>query len=129
MSIAASYRGLVSAALMARCFDRVHNPVCETCRVLVPRGIVGAFKTWKPDIANPCMTGDIASPAGLTVHELDDGVVQFARWRPFARNAVSRSAVPASVSEQDTAEPRPHSRLPEGRVTRAPVTYDIRVVI
>jgi hypothetical protein len=27
--------------------DRGHNAVCETCRVLMSRGIVGAFETWK----------------------------------------------------------------------------------
>ena len=35
--------------------DRVHNALCETCRVLMSRGIVGAFETWKPDIPYPCM--------------------------------------------------------------------------
>ena len=38
---------------------------------------------------------------GLTVHEPDDGVVHFARWRPFDQNAVSRSAVPAPAREED----------------------------
>jgi hypothetical protein len=48
--------GLVSAALMARVlYDRIRNPICETCRVLMSRGIVGAFETWKPDIPCPCM--------------------------------------------------------------------------
>jgi hypothetical protein len=37
----------------------------------------------------------------LTVHEPDDGVVHFARWRPFNQDAVSRSAVPAPVGEND----------------------------
>src|SRR5689334_3157200 len=83
--------------------DRVHNPVCETCRVLMSRGIVGAFETWKVGIPYACMKGDIASTAKLTVHEPDDGIVSFARWRPLDQNAVSRSAVPAPASEQDTA--------------------------
>src|SRR5947208_17100053 len=82
-------------------FDRVHNPVCETCRVLMSRGIVGAFETWKVGLPYPCMTGDIASTTGLTVHEPDDGVVHFAKWRPFDQNAVSRSAVPAPAREND----------------------------
>jgi hypothetical protein len=81
--------------------DRVHNPVCESCRVLMSRGIIGAFETWKVGIPYPCMTGDIAGTAGLTVHEPDDGVVHFARWRSFAQDAVYRSAVPAPASEDD----------------------------
>ena len=52
--------------------DRVHNPVCESCRVLMSRGIVGPFETWKAGIPYPCMTGDIAKTAELTVHEPDD---------------------------------------------------------
>jgi hypothetical protein len=39
----------------------VHTSVYETCRVLMSRGIVGAFETWKVAVAYPCMTGDIAS--------------------------------------------------------------------
>jgi hypothetical protein len=77
----------------------VHNAICETCRVLMSRGITGAFETWKEGILYRCMTGDIASTAGLTVHEPDDGVVHFARWRPFDHNAVSRSAVLAPARE------------------------------
>ena len=77
--------------------DRVHNAICETCRVLMSRGIIGSFEAWKVGIQYPCMTGDIASTAGLTVHEPDDGVVHFARWRPFDQDALSRSAVPASA--------------------------------
>ena len=81
--------------------DRVHNALCETCRVLMSRGIVGAFETWKPDIPYPYMRGDIASTAELTVHEPDDGIVHFARWRPLDQNAVSRSAVLAPAREDD----------------------------
>jgi hypothetical protein len=69
--------------------------------MLMSRGIVGAFETWKVGIGYPCMTGDIASTAGLTVHEPDDGVVYFAKWRPFDQNAVSRSAVLAPAHEDD----------------------------
>jgi hypothetical protein len=47
------------------------------------------------------MAGDIASTAGLIVHEPDDGVVHFARWRSFHQNAVSPSAVPAPAREDD----------------------------
>jgi hypothetical protein len=85
---------------------RIHNPVCETCRVLMSRGIVGVFETWKVGIGSPCMTGDIASTAGLTVHEPDDGVVHFAKWRPFDQDAVSRSAAPTPAREDDVASRR-----------------------
>jgi hypothetical protein len=83
--------------------DRVHNPVCISCRALIARGITGPFETWKEGIPYACLRGVIEKMAGLTAYEPDDGVVQFARWRPFDQNAVSRSAVPASASEQDTA--------------------------
>src|SRR5262245_14757937 len=83
--------------------DRVHNAICETCRVLMSRGIVGTFETWKADISHPCMRGDIISTAELTVHEPDDGLVHFARWRPFRQDAVSRSAVPPPAREDDGA--------------------------
>jgi hypothetical protein len=49
------------------------------------------------------MTGDIEKAAGLTIYGPDDGVVHFARWRPFAPNAVFRSAVPAPAREEDEA--------------------------
>jgi hypothetical protein len=94
--------------------DRVHNAVCETCRVLMSRGIVGAFETWKEDLPYACMRGDIASTAELTVHEPDDGAVHFARWRPFYQDAVSRSAVPSPAREEDAAGgmySRRHERL------------------
>ena len=70
--------------------DRIHNPVCETCRVLMSRGITGPFETRKPGIDYPCMT-----------HEPDDGVVHFAKWRPFNQDALSCSAVPAPAREAD----------------------------
>jgi hypothetical protein len=59
------------------------------------------FETRKPDIDYPCMTGDIEKAAGLTVYEPDDGVVHFARWRPFNQNAVSRSAILPPAREED----------------------------
>jgi hypothetical protein len=83
--------------------DRVNSPVCESCRVLMSRGIVGPFETFKVGIAYSRMTGDIVTTAGLTVQEPDDGVVHFAKWRPFDQNAVSRSAVPAPGREEDEA--------------------------
>jgi hypothetical protein len=51
----------------------------------------------------PCMMGDIASTAGLTVHKPDDGLVHFARWRPFDLDDLSRSAVPSPARENDGA--------------------------
>jgi hypothetical protein len=48
-------------------YERVHDAISETCRVFMSHG-VGAFETWKVGIPYPCMTGDIASTAGLTVH-------------------------------------------------------------
>jgi hypothetical protein len=83
--------------------ERVQNAICESCRVLMSRGIAGAFETWKVGIGYPCMTGDIASTAGLTVHEPDDGVVHFAKWRPFDQTARSRSAVPSPAREDGGA--------------------------
>jgi hypothetical protein len=67
------------------------------------RGIVDGFETWKADIPYPCMRGDVASTAELTVHEPDDGLAHFARWRPFRQHAVSRSAVPPPAREKDRA--------------------------
>jgi hypothetical protein len=84
--------------------DRVHNAVCESRRVLLSRGIFGAFETWKAGISYPCMGGDIARTAELTVHEPDDGVVHFARRRPFDRDAFSRSTVPAPAREDEAAD-------------------------
>ena len=51
--------------------DRVHNAICETCRMLMSRGIVGAFETWKEGVPYACMRGDIETTAGLTVKEPD----------------------------------------------------------
>ena len=36
--------------------DRVHNPICESCRALMARGILGQFETLKPGFPYPCMT-------------------------------------------------------------------------
>jgi hypothetical protein len=84
--------------------DRVHNATSETCRVLMSRGIVGSFETWKVGIGYPCMTGDIASTAELTVREPEDGIVHFARWRPFDRDAIFRFAVSATACKSDWGE-------------------------
>ena len=81
----------------------MHNAICEACRVLMSRGIIGPFETRKQGIAYPCLRGDIEKTAGLTVYEPDDGVTHFARWRPIDQNAVSRSAVLAPAREKDKA--------------------------
>jgi hypothetical protein len=88
--------------------DRVFNPVCESCRALMARGIVGPFETRKPDIDYPCMIGDIETAAGLTVKEPDDGVVHFARWRPFDQNALSRSPILAPARDRPDPEALAH---------------------
>jgi hypothetical protein len=90
--------------------DPVHNALCETSRLLMPRGIVGTFETWREAVPYACMRGDIASTAELTVHEPDDGVVHFARWRPYDQNAVSRSAVLARQSAMASAGMRHEAR-------------------
>jgi hypothetical protein len=79
----------------------VHNAVCDACHVLMSRGIVGPVETRKQGIPYPCLRGDIEKVAGLTVYEPDEGVVDFARWRPLDQNAVSRSAVLAPAREDD----------------------------
>src|SRR5262245_51581421 len=67
--------------------DRVHYPLCETCRVLMSRGITGPFETWKKNMAYPCMRGDIERTAGLTVSDPDihgrDCKPRFKRWKPY----------------------------------------------
>ncbi len=67
------------------------------------RSIVGPFETRKPDIDYPCMIGDIETASGLTVKEPDDGVVHFARGRPFDQNALSR--FPILAPARDLPEP------------------------
>jgi hypothetical protein len=67
------------------------------------RGITGPFETWKEGIPYACLRGDIARTAELTVHEPDDGVVHFAKWRPLDQIAVSRSAVSAPARAEDGA--------------------------
>jgi hypothetical protein len=79
--------------------EGVHNALCEACRVLMSRGIIGSFEIRKPGLDYPCMTGDIEKVADLTVYEPDDGTVHFGRWRPFDQNTPSRSAVPAPARE------------------------------
>jgi hypothetical protein len=92
--------------------ERVFNPVCESCRALKARGIVGPFETRKPDIDYPCMTGDIETAAGLTIKEPDDGVLHFAGWRPFGQNALSRSPILAPARDRPGKRSRMKQRLP-----------------
>src|SRR5262245_48847740 len=68
--------------------DRVHNAICETCRLLMSRGIVGAFETWNEGVPYACMRGDIETTAGLTVKEPDRGAIAFARWNAFPSSPV-----------------------------------------
>jgi hypothetical protein len=76
--------------------DRVHNPVCESARALMARGITGPFETRKPGIPYACMTGDIEKTGGLTVYEPDDAgdprPIHFRRWRPFDAQTLKRIA-------------------------------------
>jgi hypothetical protein len=62
--------------------DRVHNGVCESCRVLMPRGIVGRFETCKAGIEDLCI---IASTAELTVHEPETAYYISLRGDPSVR--------------------------------------------
>lgn len=83
--------------------EQTVSPMCPSCRALMARGITGLFETWKEGVPYACMRGDIEKMAGLTVYEPDDGVVQFARWRPFDQNTVSRSAASAPARNDDRA--------------------------
>jgi hypothetical protein len=83
--------------------EQAVSPMCPSCRALRARGITGLFETWKEGVPYACMRGDIEKMAGLTVYEPDDGVVQFARWRPFDQNTVSRSAASAPARNDDRA--------------------------
>jgi hypothetical protein len=77
---------------------RVHDAICETCRVLISRGTVG-LRDLEGRIEYPSMSGDIALTAELTVHATDHGEVHFAKWRPLDQDAISRFAVPAPARE------------------------------
>jgi hypothetical protein len=111
--------------------NRVHNTICETRRVLVSRGIFWRFETLEGRHRPPCMAADIEKTAGLTVHEPDDNVVHFARWRPFDQNAACRSAFsgPAHVTmgTADTIAALPSDRrampAPANEVSNAWVFY------
>jgi hypothetical protein len=118
-------RGLLLAARLGNpdgeiLIEATHNAVCEACRVLVSRGIVGSFETRKQVIPYPCMKGDIEKTAGLTVYEPDDvkdaRPIHFRSWRPFdeaARRGNMQNALcsgtgfaPARVEDGPPARPR-----------------------
>jgi hypothetical protein len=87
--------------------DRMHNAVCETCRVLMSRGITGPFETWKEGLSYACMKGEIERTAGLTVLEPDirgrDCQPRFASWRPYptSQNALLLHSVDAPAREEE----------------------------
>ena len=89
--------------------DRVHNAVCETCRVLMSRGITGAFEIRKAGVAYTCMKGDIERTAELTVAEPAIGgrdcQPRFVRWRPYptSQNALPLHSVDAPAREKGAA--------------------------
>jgi hypothetical protein len=85
--------------------DRVHNAVCETCRVLMSRGITGRFETWKKGVPYACMRGDIGRTAGLAEPDIGgrDCQPRFARWRayPGSQNALPLHSVDAPAREDE----------------------------
>lgn len=83
--------------------DGVHNAVCESCRVLMSRGIIGPFETWKPGVPYACLRGDIERAAGLAVEERNTKSVRFAKWEPYphSQNAVSPAGGSAPAREED----------------------------
>ena len=87
---------------------------CETCRVLMSRGITGPFETWKPSVPYACMRDDVERTAELTVEEGKAKSPRFRRWEPYshAQDAISRARGSASAREDDAA----------GRVVVAPDT-------
>jgi hypothetical protein len=94
--------------------DRVHNAICETCRVLMSRGITGPFETWREGVPYACMGGDIATTAGLTVKEPDNGVVAFARWNAFPLSPVQ----PRTHEDDGTGRREPADANPSLRSDR-----------
>jgi hypothetical protein len=83
--------------------ERVHNAICETCRVLMSRGITGPYETWKACVPYACMRGDIETTAGLTVKEPDKGAITFARWNAFPSSPVE----PRTRQDNDTGTGEP----------------------
>jgi hypothetical protein len=81
--------------------DRVHNAICETCRVLMSRGITGPFESWRAAIPYACLWGDIERTAGITVEE--GSTKSFRRWEPHphSQNGISRASGSAPAREDD----------------------------
>jgi hypothetical protein len=98
--------------------DRVQNAICETCRVLMSRGITGLFETWKDGVLYACMQGDIARTAGLTVKEPDRGLIAFARWNAFPSSPVEAR----TQKDNDTGTGQPCEG--ERRSTIGPESHD-----
>ena len=75
--------------------------------MLISRGIVGSFETWKVGIGYPCITGDIETTAGLTVAEPDirgrDCQPRFVRWRPYpgSQDGLLLHSVDAPAREEE----------------------------
>jgi hypothetical protein len=74
--------------------------VCETCRVLMSRGVTGPFETWREGIPYACMRGDIERAAELT-EESSAKSPRFKRWEPYphSQNAISQASGSASARE------------------------------
>jgi hypothetical protein len=89
--------------------DRVHNALCETCRVLMSRGITGLFETWREGVPCACIRGETERTAGLTMSEPDirrrDCQPRFVRWRPYpgSQNALPLHSVEAPAREESLA--------------------------
>ena len=81
--------------------EGVHNALCEACRVLMSRGIVGPFETWKQGILYPCLRGDIETTASLTVEESITKSPRFTKWQPHphSQDAIYRASGSAPAPE------------------------------
>ena len=96
--------------------DRVHNPVCESARALMARGITGPFETRKPGIDYACMTGDIEKTAGLTIRE--PSTMLALCISPNGSPSISMPFPTARISRQRARIPIP---VWEGLPTRTPL--------
>jgi hypothetical protein len=96
--------------------DRVHNALCETCRVLMSRGITGPFETWKEAIPYACVHGDIERTAGLTVEEGSTKSPRFKRWQPHPH---SQNAIPLARGSAPAREDGGAGRASSGLHDRA----------
>jgi len=85
--------------------DGVHNAVCESCRVLMSRGITGHFETWKEGVPYGCLRGDIEITAGVKVEEGSTKSPRFKRWEPHPHLQIALCCArgDAPASEEDAA--------------------------